>query len=615
MTTLTQTLYSAAIAVWPWWASSMLKSTAWLAAGMVVDRGLRRRAAGLRHAVATAFALGVPCLWLLNLSPLPEARGWQPARLWMAPPAKSPASTAIGHDTPPPAATTPAAMTTPGTSTRFPGWRAGVLGLWAAGGVVVGIRLLRAWHVSRRCRRQLTAAPPDDWQAWIHEECRRLGLRRIPPVVLGARSPMTVGVLHSIVALPEAARHWPRERWQAVLRHELAHVARRDVRWSLLTELALLPVWPHPLAAMLRHRLAATREQACDDAVVRGGFDPVVYAGHLRALLPGAHETGSPAHLAVMSPRTCAQRFRHLLDSRAARQAVSRRQLGVLGALMAPALLAGTLMVGCATGAATTSAPAQRFARSYPWAIPDLPSGQEPLQVTLQFFEVTLPADQVPLLPAFNDAVSGKNRVLSPEDGWQLYHASRKGTDLLTAPSLILRPGQEGSTELTRDVPVPSDVRAGSPQSSPVIAHWERVPIGVTTRVAVWQGRTSRHIKVDISSVLREHTGFQYDSSVGLELPVFTDRSVDYEGEIENGSFLIIGPREAEHEIERSVPGLGRIPLVGRLFSVRETRKLIRLAAVRIEVARPASRKNPMPPVRVDIIDGVEITLPAEPGD
>lgn len=80
--------------------------------------------------------------------------------------------------------------------------------------------------------------------------------------------PMTVGWLHPSVLLPLEWRKWGREKLDAVLAHEGAHVHRRDGLVASLAGVNRCVFWFHPLAWMLKRKLALLAEKACDESAV-----------------------------------------------------------------------------------------------------------------------------------------------------------------------------------------------------------------------------------------------------------------------------------------------------------------------------------------------------------
>jgi beta-lactamase regulating signal transducer with metallopeptidase domain/biopolymer transport protein ExbD len=93
------------------------------------------------------------------------------------------------------------------------------------------------------------------------------------------RSPILLGVLRPIILFPADIAAWtsPIER-RAMLRHELAHVARRDHYVNLFQTVLGAVFFFHPLARYACRQLTLEREMACDDQVVGSGAEAETYA-------------------------------------------------------------------------------------------------------------------------------------------------------------------------------------------------------------------------------------------------------------------------------------------------------------------------------------------------
>jgi beta-lactamase regulating signal transducer with metallopeptidase domain len=91
--------------------------------------------------------------------------------------------------------------------------------------------------------------------------------------------PMVLGLLRPTIVLPEQSpASWDQAKWQAILLHEAAHIARRDP-WALLAQrVAILLFWWCPLVHLVGRRLNALRENICDDYALEGPCDQIAYA-------------------------------------------------------------------------------------------------------------------------------------------------------------------------------------------------------------------------------------------------------------------------------------------------------------------------------------------------
>ncbi len=81
-------------------------------------------------------------------------------------------------------------------------------------------------------------------------------------------TPLSAGVLRPSIILPSDWRGWPDEKLQACLAHERAHIRRRDGLVRLAARVNRCLYWFHPLAWWLERALAASAEEAADEAAV-----------------------------------------------------------------------------------------------------------------------------------------------------------------------------------------------------------------------------------------------------------------------------------------------------------------------------------------------------------
>jgi bla regulator protein blaR1 len=104
--------------------------------------------------------------------------------------------------------------------------------------------------------------------------------------------PVTVGLLHPRIILPECSREWPRAQLDAVLAHESEHIRRRDPFFQWLALLNRVVFWFHPLAWWLERRLSGLAEEACDAAVLARGYDAREYSEYLLDLARSVQRAG-----------------------------------------------------------------------------------------------------------------------------------------------------------------------------------------------------------------------------------------------------------------------------------------------------------------------------------
>lgn len=163
---------------------------------------------------------------------------------------------------------------------------------WLAGVIVMLGRLGgQLWRLDRLA----VARPPRALSDAVHD----LSHGRGPAVhVADVPGPMIVGLTRSRLIAPRGldTRLSADER-DAVLLHELAHVARSDFAWNLVLRAGLALVWFNPFAWRLYRDLADEREAACDALAVARGASPIALA---RALVRLAEAAPPRAGLAML---------------------------------------------------------------------------------------------------------------------------------------------------------------------------------------------------------------------------------------------------------------------------------------------------------------------------
>lgn len=229
---------------------------------------LRRAPARVRHA---AFAAA-----LAASAAAPFAGGLVPTRVVEVTPALPPVSLPLLAHAPLVAAAPPKApLVAPTAPTRTPTELPEALVLLPA--LALFGRLFLGWATVRRWARRATPRPD--------------GTLLSPD----AKVPMTFfdGRRHQVL-LPAEAADWNRERLDAVLLHERAHVARGDWWSQTAARLVVALQWMNPLAWWALRGLVAAAEECADGAALRAGVAPAAYARELLALArPGPRPAGA----------------------------------------------------------------------------------------------------------------------------------------------------------------------------------------------------------------------------------------------------------------------------------------------------------------------------------
>ena len=223
------------------------------------------------------------------------------------------------------------------------GTRLALLAAAASWAVVAGAGLLwlgLQWATLARTCRRLRPNVDVDWERARDALACHYGLKRRPALRVGARWASPLIGPRGVVCLPDwclSQLHGAQR--DAVLAHELAHVARHDPAWRVAARVAGALGWMQPLNAIALRRLDALAEQACDARAARAIADHHAVAEALYACaraLRGARPSSrlQVAMATTHSPlmRRIEQLVRH--DPAQAPRGPSRRAWAVLAIVL-----------------------------------------------------------------------------------------------------------------------------------------------------------------------------------------------------------------------------------------------------------------------------------------
>jgi hypothetical protein len=135
----------------------------------------------------------------------------------------------------------------------------------------------------------------------------------------------------------------PSDQVEALLAHELAHVARLDWCWNALQCAIESVLFHHPGMWWLSRRIREEREHACDDLAVAVCGDPVVLAEALAALQRRRRTFAIPSLALAAEGGSLMKRVAHLLSVAPARPSL-RWPAALLFLLCSGSLLAMQVM-------------------------------------------------------------------------------------------------------------------------------------------------------------------------------------------------------------------------------------------------------------------------------
>jgi beta-lactamase regulating signal transducer with metallopeptidase domain len=335
-----------------------LKSSFLLAAAATINMLLSRRmSAASRHLVWTLAIVGLLLLPILSAGlpswdiAIPVVTSKVPDAAPIVQPtgqAESIDSSGAGDRSP--TAATAVAPTPSAAIVSLVNW-ATLSALYAAGVLLLLIRLATERRTVQRLARQASDVSDPEWTALVGECAGRMGVQRPVRLLrsLERTMPMAFGTRVPVILIPSVGDTWSQDRRRAVLLHELAHVARHDCLTQLMASVACAVYWIHPGVWWIARRLRVERELACDDRVLGAGTHAREYAGHLLELAYTLGSHRAPALAVTMArPRQLEGRLLAVLD------AARNRAVPALRSCMAGAALTAALLVPLAAAQGKT---------------------------------------------------------------------------------------------------------------------------------------------------------------------------------------------------------------------------------------------------------------------
>ena len=173
-------------------------------------------------------------------------------------------------------------------------WNYVALAAYSLGLAILWLRLLLGFAASRRLARSADDISPKYFPRkgeaedahtsaaldFLARQSKLAGLKAAPHLKESAALlvPATVGIRRPLILLPASWREWNPQKLEAVLAHEISHVARHDAFSQLLSKLHCALFWFSPLPWWLDRQITELAEQASDEAALAGGADRKLYA-------------------------------------------------------------------------------------------------------------------------------------------------------------------------------------------------------------------------------------------------------------------------------------------------------------------------------------------------
>ncbi|MGZ8868820.1 MAG: M56 family metallopeptidase [Thermoanaerobaculia bacterium] len=225
-------------------------------------------------------------------------------------------------------------------------WPEALVAAW----IISALALGAAWAIARRrlvlsATGAAVAASPRE-QAALTAARRRLDLRASVDIMRSTicEAPALIRIIRPVVVLPDGGCDALDDaELESLLRHECAHVARRDNLLGVVESAIVAAFWFHPLVWIAQRAIATAREEACDEvaAATKDAVDTYVSA---LSKICSAVLAARLAGVSCMASAHLKERLHHIMNYEVVRnRALSHR---VVVGIAAIAVLAVTVIGG-----------------------------------------------------------------------------------------------------------------------------------------------------------------------------------------------------------------------------------------------------------------------------
>ena len=504
-----------------WLLAASLRASLLALAVLVIQAALHRHLGARMR-----YALWLPVLIVLLMPVLPQSR-WSIERVFQTPPTPAqiiPAPITLAME--PQDVVLEAAAPTPAPID----WQRVLPLCWIC--VSAGLLFFGSLSFLLTLRRfeKGSHAASDELLAALSQIAAEARLRRVPRVLIASAvsSPAVAGLLRPTLLLPaQFDREFTPSEIRLVLKHELMHLKRGDLPLNALLCVLMALHWFNPLLWIAFFKARADREAACDAQVLHNAPNDhrIAYGHALLKVETAFSPRGFSLGLVGIFQRGAA------LRSRIRSIAAQRVPHPAMKALVTMCILLMTFLGG------TRAAPDEKSASI--------------ISIEARFFELTLTEDQ----PAKADSLlaealtgiagiqshDGPVKVLLDETQNQALIqklSQRKGTDLLAAPRLIVRPGQRASMEITHEFALPPDKKPSGQKVGvmldvlPTLTDTDSLELAMTPRVVEFEGFVK--------------------AANGEQKPTFSERKADARTKLKTGqtALLDLGTKNDSQAIE-----------------------------------------------------------------
>ena len=162
-----------------------------------------------------------------------------------------------------------------------------IVTIWLLGVAFFALRLMGGLMYVQQLRTRHIAALPAEWQSRMNFFKNKLGIRYSVELAesLMVSVPMVVGWLKPLILFPiGTVNALSTAQVEAILTHELVHIARCDYLLNIVQSIIEILFYYHPAAWWISANIRTERENRCDDVAVQICGNSLTYAKALLSL-------------------------------------------------------------------------------------------------------------------------------------------------------------------------------------------------------------------------------------------------------------------------------------------------------------------------------------------
>jgi beta-lactamase regulating signal transducer with metallopeptidase domain len=147
-----------------------------------------------------------------------------------------------------------------------------IVAIWLVGMGFFLLRLLGGFAYVHYLKNNKVRAITAYWQQKADALCDKIPVKKSVAILESTlvKMPMTIGYLKPVILLPVGLiNHLSIEQTEAVLAHELAHIARKDYLFNILQSVMEVLFYFNPAVWLISAHIRRERENCCDDIAVR----------------------------------------------------------------------------------------------------------------------------------------------------------------------------------------------------------------------------------------------------------------------------------------------------------------------------------------------------------